>query len=135
MAVLAAQLLHLPVHHVDESVPASRHMLCKGVGGLVRGCQQQQIEAVLHREDISLIQGILVSAASLHVIDGVVGEYHLFVQGRVLQNHQGCQKLGDAGRRLLHVNPLSVEDRAGIQIHDNARLGQYPRIVGPYRPP
>ena len=106
MAVLTAKLRRLLVHHLHKTVAASAHMLRQRIRRLVGRTHQQQVETIAHRKRVALLDGVLVSAAIFHVVNGIVGKCDRIIQTAVLNDYERRQYFRDTCRRFLHMDVL-----------------------------
>ena len=132
MAVLTAQLRRFFVHHLREGFPGTGHMLCQGVGCLVGGLEEHGVQGIPDCEHVPLVQ-TGVAAAALHVVDGVVGVGHLFVQVAVFQYDKSGQHLGDAGRIIGFMKIFSEKHGSRIGVHNHAAVRFDGNVGGPVR--
>ena len=75
-------------------------MLCQCVGNLIRRFQQHGIQTIPHRHLVAYVHS-RTAASLLHTVDRIMGKGHYIIQVAVLNDDQGSQDLGDAGR-IIH---------------------------------
>ena len=57
------------------------------------------------------------AASRLHIVDGVVGKGHHFIQRAVFNHHQGCHDLRDTGRASSGIRILLINDCSCLRFH------------------
>ena len=125
ITVLAAQLNRPLIHHIRKIFNGTAHMDGQGISRIVGRGQHHGIQAVLYRQLLILIQGNM-GALILH-INRFVGNLHQFIQFTVFHGEKGCHDFRNAGRVILGVHVLAVQDGSGGNLHHYARFRNHRR--------
>lgn len=106
-AVLTAKLRRLLVHHLHKTRRGFRpHAPPTHSPAWLEELHQQQVETIAHRKRVALLDGVLVSAAIFHVVNGIVGKCDRIIQTAVLNDYERRQYFRDTCRRFLHMDVL-----------------------------
>ena len=138
VAVLAAEACRLCIHHVGEGLAGPRHMAGECIAALIRGLQQQRVETVPYRQDVTLFD-LGIRRPGVNIVHVIMTEGHLLVEVTVLQHHECGQHLRDRRRGHLFVHVLLEQDRPGVRVEDDAgargelRVREVPRGVRAHR--
>ena len=127
VGVLAAELLGLPVHHVDKAGDAARNIAADDVAGLVGGVEHHAVEQIAHG-DLHARHDTRGAGVLLHPLEAVVLRDDHVIQAHAagvdrLQRQQHRHDLGEAGGGALGVHVVAVEYPARVQIHQHGGLG------------
>ena len=138
VAVLAAEACRLRIHHVGEGLAGPRHMAGECIAALIRGFQQQRVETVPYRQDITLFD-LGIRRPGVNIVHVIMAEGDLLVEVTVLQHYECGQDLRDRRRCHLFVHVLLEQDRPGVRVEDDAgargklRVREVPRGVRAHR--
>ena len=138
VAVLASEACRLCIHHVGEGLAGPRHMAGECIAALIRGLQQQRVETVPYRQDVTLFD-LGIRRPGVNIVHVIMTEGHLLVEVTVLQHHECGQHLRDRRRGHLFVHVLLEQDRPGVRVEDDAgargelRVREVPRGVRAHR--
>ena len=94
-------------------------MLGERVGHFVGRAEQERVECLA---DGDFVADAVTCAGrtALDIVNRVIGEGDSIIQFAALNDNEGSQDFCDARGIVALVNILSVEDSAGIGIHQNA---------------
>ena len=94
VAVLAAEACRLRIHHVGEGLAGTRHMAGECIAALIRRFQQQRVETVPHRQNVTLFD-LGIRRSGVDIVHVIMTEGHLLIEVTVLQYHERGQHLRD----------------------------------------
>ena len=122
------------IHPINEGLVSPAHLdphiLRHCVGDFICRSKQDRMQRVIEAELLTHKHSD-TGIPRLQKADAVLRERHRIVGFPRLQRYQRSQKLRDAGRKMLFLRRLCVENRTALHIHYNGRRRMDLR---PFRP-